>query len=87
MQSPYLTTNETATFLRFEQDDGRPDLAALAKFLARYRGAIVTVKRGKTVLVDRDSLILFLHRQDPAFNKEAFAAARARINRMRLGRE
>ena len=73
MTSPYLTTLEAAVLLRFVTPDA-PDydvmartrgLRRLNKFLARYQD-IETVKRGRDVLIDRDSLAAHLSRRRKA---------------------
>lgn len=62
MTSPYLTTREVATLCRIEKRDGSPDINETLRFLKHYQ--IETVKRGRTVLVDKASLDAHLHRQN-----------------------
>jgi hypothetical protein len=59
--SPYLTTREVAIFCRIEKKDGTPDINETLRFLRLYQ--IETVKRGRSVLVDKDSLMAHLSRR------------------------
>lgn len=62
MQSPYLTTREVAIFCRIEKKDGSPDINETLRFLRLHQ--IETVKRGRSVLVDKASPMAHLHRQN-----------------------
>lgn len=63
MTSPFITSADAATYLLFLQPNGQPDLVRLHQFLGRYRLTIRTVKRGRSVLIDKASLDAHLERQ------------------------
>lgn len=69
MTSPYLTTREVAVICRIEKKDGSPDINETLRFLRLYQ--IATVKRGRTVLVDRDDLFAHLNRQQRVLQSHA----------------
>lgn len=83
MTSPFITSADAAAYLLFVRPNGQPDLVRLHQFLARYRLTIRTVRRGRSVLIDRASLEAHLNRQQAVGNshrrQRAFQPQAARL--------
>lgn len=55
MISPYFTTLETAEYYRFLDKAGRPSVALVQAWLHKHPRVVVK-KRGRSLLVDKQSL-------------------------------